>query len=262
MYERLAAQVEPSSVNEIPLGQKHAAQPRTPEPGPSTMPALLDSSSQTNVAPTFMMASLSNKNKRRGFKQAMASTLPKKIIFSGPDMPTAEEIEKAPLPFTAAPASEIMAAAPNSFPRLIPPSEKQENGLLPPNMFVTSVDVEEGMRPAKKKNKKKAQIQVAESYGHDDTIEVENMVLDYGEADNHIPTQRESDVSPIAQEERDWTYVDKNWSSLSRITDSAQLRPGATVGWKVSLCLSAHSSYDAVNILLLGFGHQPSHFHT
>jgi hypothetical protein len=252
MYERLTTQVEPVSANEIPLGTKPPAQSKIVEAGLSILATPSPGPSASTATPTFMMASLSNKNKRKGFKQAMCSTLPKKIIFSTPEIPVVPEVEPTALPFTAAPASEIAAAAPNIFPRLVPPSEKQEGGLLPANMFVTSIDVEEGMNPKRKKNKKKRD--EVEPYGCNDTIEVENMVLDYGEADNHVSTQRECNVLPmVAQEEKDWAYVDKHWVTLTKVKDSAQLRPGAIVGWKVH---APHITLCAINLTIHspGFG--------
>lgn len=222
MYERLASHTEPASANEVPLGERQPAA-RTPPPQSSapTLPA-------PPAAPTIMMASLSNKNKRKGFKQAMAAPLPKKIVFDAP--PPAE----APLPFASAPAAEIVAAAPGAFPRLVPPSERQESGTLPPNMFVTSVDVEEGMHPVKKKNKKKTKGAAAEAQVVNEAVEVENMVLDYGEPDEqHISTQRDSAPSGGEHVGGDWSYVERNWASLAKVTQDTKLDTGALVGWKV-----------------------------
>lgn len=212
-YERTAAQTEPPSANDIPLGERRAATFDFPEPDEPS----------TTVAPTIMMASLSNKNKRKGFKKAMANALPKKVVFSS----TAAEAEQAPLPFAATPGTEMTAAAPNIFPRLVPPSEKQENGQLPANMFVTSIDVEEGMHSGGKKNRKKADSSVRH-----EAMEVENLVLNYGEADNHIPTQREPESSKPSAD-RDWTDVERKWTNFPKISDGTPLPIGALVGWKV-----------------------------
>ena len=212
MYERLSAQAEPASVNETPLGTRPPAQPESPEPGPSAAPT---------AVPTIMMASLSNKNKRKGFKQAMANSLPQKIVFSR-DAPA----EQA-LPFAATSTSEIQSAAPSIFPRLVPPSERQASGQLPPNMFVTSVDVEEGMHGGKGRGKKKARPAGVRR----ETMEVEELVLDYGEPDEHISTQREPSSATTAG--KDWSKVETGWDDYVKITDLAQVQVGATVGWKV-----------------------------
>ena len=179
-----------------------------------------------------MMASLSNKNKRKGFKRAMANALPKKIVFSGSADPTAAEVEQAPLPFSATPVAEMTASAPNIFPRLIPPSEKQEKGQLPVNLFVTSIDVEEGMHTTRKKGKGKKE--AANSSVGPSLMEAENIVLDYGEMDDHIPTQREPDLSSTPAS-GDWSNVEKRWDRLVKIGDGMQLAVGTLVGWKVSI---------------------------
>ncbi|KIP10560.1 hypothetical protein PHLGIDRAFT_219210 [Phlebiopsis gigantea 11061_1 CR5-6] len=212
MYERLPLPAEPLSVNETPLGPRQTARPESPQPRPATV---------ANAAPVVMMASLSNKNKRKGFKQAMANSLPPKIVFSNPA--SAEEI----LPFSTTSPGEIQAAAPSIFPRLVAPSEKQANGQLPPNMFVTSIDVEEGLRKGKKKNKKKA---TPAAVRHE-TAEVEYMVLDYGEPDDHIPAQRDLSSSATATH-KDWAKVESGWDGYAKIADVAQIKPGGIVGWK------------------------------
>ena len=63
------------------------------------------------------------------------------------------------------------------------------------------------------------------------------MVLDYGEPDDHISTQREEPVAlatvSATYPEGDWTHVEKNWANLSKITEATQLQAGSLVGWKV-----------------------------
>lgn len=190
-----------------------------------------------------MMASLSNKNKRRGFKQAMASKLPKKIVFATPDEGASlNPAEDAALPFpSVATTSEMTATAPNIFPRLVPPSEKQEKGQLPPNMVVTSIDVEEGMLPSRRKNKNKKLVR--DPLPHSDTQEVENAVLDYGggmDDINMIPSQRRtmdnSRALPSTEEEQaqqGWDHAEKHWDKLTQITQATQLSIGSYIGWKV-----------------------------
>ena len=186
------------------------------------------------------MASLSNKNKRKGFKQAMTGMLPPKLVFSAED--DAPGPGEAALPFNTTPAVEMAAAALNMFSRLVPPSEKQEKGQIPANMFVTSIDVEEGMHTSRKKNKKKAiEKKLIETHAANETAEVENMVLDYGEPNEHIPTQREQPSPAQTYPEGDWVHVESNWADLPKITEALQLQSGALVGWKVrpSVCIAS-----------------------
>lgn len=231
MYERLATSAEPASANDVPLGERRAPVQERPA---SATPAQ-QQQAPAPAAPTFMMASLSNKNKRKGFKQAMAGMLPEKIVFST-GVAGAEEAEEAPLPFTNTPAVEMTATAPNMFPRLVPPSEKAEKGQIPANMFVTSIDVEEGMHKGKKNNKKKKaekqEKRVAEANVADETAEVENIVLDYGYPEGHISTQRDVPAPAASHPEGDWRHVEKNWANLSKLTAETQLQPGTLVGWK------------------------------
>ncbi len=181
------------------------------------------------------MASLSNKNKRKGFKQSMSAPLPKKIIFEGGEVPDTEAV----LPFTSAPNAEVTATAPNLFPRLIPPSEKQENGQLPPNLFVTSIDVEEGMHPPRrKKNKQRPDPHVGEAQ------EVDRVILDYGESGDTISTQREQFNEYTAAlaiqyakgslaPDLDWSFIDGNWETMPKVTSTSLLQRGILLGWKV-----------------------------
>lgn len=252
-HERLSAEQASNGllgVNNIPLG---------PQVSVPVLEEILDISADdhTETAPgsntpqTFMMASLSNKNKRKGFKQAMASTLPKKIVFADPEAAPAQA-EPAPLPFPTASASEVTAVAPSIFPRLIPPSEKQENGQLPVNMFVTSIDVEEGMYPSRKKNKKKQSSQQQQPWS--ETQEVESVVLDYGEgdtADDMITTQRESNAESYAGKDKAhtsapeaiWETTEKSWDTLPTIRGPESIICGELIARKVSFFASV--DYDA-----------------
>ncbi|KAG5653274.1 hypothetical protein H0H81_001338 [Sphagnurus paluster] len=178
----------------------------------------------------IMMATLRNKNKRKGFKAAMAAPLPRKIVFdavasgsgSGASEEAVAEVLMAELPGPQAVVHVIQ-------PRLVPPSEKQERGELPPRMFVTSVDVEEGLwdtsgRKKQKKQKNKEQEQEHWAYEdanyHDTNMEEDNTQLDYSEA-------------PIAPKGAlDWEHAEKKWDSFVEVTEMQQLTIGRLVGWK------------------------------
>jgi len=133
------------------------------------------------------MASLSNKNKRKGFKNAMGKGVPSKIFFS-------EQVDSNTYTNEA------------SAPRLVPPSEKQEKGMLPPNVFVTSVDVEEGLRPSKKSK-------------------------------SDIPNNtKRLETPPVGHTagEIDRVTVEAKWDSLGLVSNVTGLSTGTIVGWKVS----------------------------
>lgn len=134
------------------------------------------------------MALLSNKNKRRGFKNAMGKEVPPKIIFSG----------------QVRPDTKVNGRVQVSAPRLVPPSEKQEKGLLPPNVFVTSVDVEEGLRQSKKPKPA-------------------------------IPNIQRPETPPVGRTtgELDRAAIDAKWDSLGLVSSVTGLPTGTTVGWKV-----------------------------
>ena len=117
-------------------------------------------------------------------------------------------------------------------------------------MFVTSIDVEEGMWPNGRKAKNNDKRSVRQTVTRSETQEVENVVLDYGEEDdNMIPSQREYSVhlpgeSATAESKNgnDWLHVEKNWDKLSKFTEASQVSVGALVGWKVSVMSPSLSS--------------------
>lgn len=240
MFERLAATAEPASVNEIPLGARAQTAVPTPSPAPAQPlarlpPAPTRKSAPKDIqSPVFMMSTLQNKNKRKGFKKMMSSTIPAKIIFSTAEEEAAvEQTLQEAVPFTNAEDREVLA----TFARLVPPSEKQEKGLLPPNMFVTSVDVEADL-PRKKKKKKK-QVQAVE---YEEAME-EDVELPYDDPVETAPAQEptlgvkgEVNVASSAPaiNRQD---VEARWTSYPKITEASQLKPGVLIGWKVGALL-------------------------
>jgi len=140
------------------------------------------------------MASLSNKNKRKGFKNAMGKEVRSKIVFS-------EQVDSN---------TNANGGVQLSAPRLVPPSEKQEKGLLPQNVFVTSVDVEEGLGPSKK-----------------------------SKSDISNNTKRfESPPVGRTTGEIDRAVIEVKWDSLELVSSVTGLSTGTIVGWKVSRALS------------------------
>lgn len=210
-------------MNETPLGQK---KPLPAQSNGDSTATIQPPVPEYEPAPVIMMASLSNKNKRRGFKSAMNNTAPTKILFDDDASAAGSSGGPDVLPFSETTTSEMTKAAPTGRPRLIPPSEKQEKGLLPLNMFVTSVDVEEGMWPQKRKKKARAP-----------TIEAEVEYLDYGaaeeeEVDELISTQRTVEPSKPSggMTIKD---IEKRWDQLVKVTEQSQVTVGTWLAWKV-----------------------------
>jgi hypothetical protein len=224
---------------------------------PSTAPTTSTAVMPTDPLSTSMMQALSNKNKRRGFKAA-PTVLPAKIVFSTSDQPdttlgtTSAVALSVPMSISTMATVEQVSAPVST--RLIPPSELQERGQLPPRMFVTSVDVEEGMWPAhgkKSKGKKKVNSAAYEQQldEEDDSkrwgeLEVEaEVTLDYGEDDSLLYVDADRSGAAAAQENDegptnlDWDGVEQRWTTLPLVQDKTNLHTGVLVGWKVS-CLS------------------------
>ena len=172
-------------VNAIPLGSHIKAEV------PVTLQTVVDGHGEFS---DLTMASLSNKNKRRGFKNAMGKDVPPKITFS-------EQVD---------PNLKMNGRVQAPTPRLVPPSEKQEKGLLPPNVFVTSVNVEEGLRPSKKSK-------------------------------SVVPNTKRSEGSSsmgYTAGGSDHTAIQARWDSLGLVTGASGLPIGTMVGWKVCPTLS------------------------
>ena len=166
-------------VNAIPLGKHN--KPGVPEVIPQATVG------GNGEFADLTMGSLSNKNKRKGFKDAMGKEVPPKIIFSE----QGDQVTNT------------------NGPRLVPPSEKQEEGLLPPNIFVTSVDVEEGLRPSKKPK----------------TV---------------VSKAKRLETPPVTRMtgEFDRAGIEAKWDSFGLVSGVSGLPTGTIVGWKVSPTLS------------------------
>ncbi|KAI0352789.1 hypothetical protein OH77DRAFT_1459755 [Trametes cingulata] len=254
MYERLALTAEPASVNEIPLGARaHTLEPArtgsaSTEPQTQAQeqarPREKDAEQQAQgETPAFMMASLQNKNKRRGFKNMLSQGVPPKIVFPDASQAAAGSSSEQPSMDVDPDARiveavlEVQPTPQRVQPRLVPPSEKQELGQIPANMFVTSVDVEEGMWPAKGKNKKKKKKKQAQ---------VEQEAWEYEQEDSFAGGLPYDDVEVIqpsavevgghgaaaAEGSTEHAVVAAKWDTLRKITDKEQVQPGATVAWK------------------------------
>jgi len=191
------------------------------------------------------MATLRNKNKKKGFKQAMAGPRPAKILFDDTGAP----IKERP-PSEASQQADVEASSSfrihetnhTKHAQLVPPSEKQDRDNLPPRMFVTSVDVEAGMWDNQSRAKKAQQLeeQVQEEgkqAWYDQNLEmgtyVENAVQSA-----HVPTSEPSVL--------DWDRLENSWDSFLEVGDLGQLTVGTVVGWKVCLLSSLQTSLSGL----------------
>lgn len=209
----------------------------------------------------IMMASLRNKNKKKGFfKQSMMRGLSDgskaKIVFD--EQQEQREVEAvvtavttpvfALAPVASASSTSLGSQTQNrnwngNRARLVPPSELQERGMVPRNLFVTSVDVEEGMwdKSSKKRNKnskgKKAQAEEywGEAYydggggdkGQFADAEEEEIVLDYGDESGGGKEEK------VEAMEVDWEKAEVGWNNYVVVVGKEQVEVGALVGWKV-----------------------------
>ncbi|KAH9928946.1 uncharacterized protein B0H18DRAFT_999521, partial [Fomitopsis serialis] len=203
MFERLATTAEPASVNEIPLGARAQTVPTVPPPAPVQAPVA-----------------------QNGQGPAAQDGKPPIVFSSAAEEAAVERTLQEAIPFTNTEDREVLA----TFSRLVPPSEKQEKGLLPANMFVTSVDVEADL-PRRKKTKKKRQ-EPAVDYEEDMAEDIELPYDDPVEAEAAvIPSNGETgsagSSTTINREE-----VESNWSSMSKISEASQVTAGMFVAWK------------------------------
>ncbi|KAI1788926.1 hypothetical protein LXA43DRAFT_1023232 [Ganoderma leucocontextum] len=257
MYERLVLTAEPASVNDIPLGVRAntlepavtAASTPSQEPEserPSRGNRKGNESALNEEAevepPVFMMASLSNKNKRRGFKDALTRGIPPKITFADAEPQMGADADALMVEASLQvqePPQRTPQRTRQPQPRLVPPSEKQELGLLPPNIFVTSVDVEEGMWSSKrksKKKKKKAQVEDAWDQEADETFQA-GLPYDDESAQAAFPAVQAGTANGVTAkavngEAVEHAVVAARWDSLRKIADKSQLAVGTTVAWK------------------------------
>lgn len=116
-------------------------------------------------------------------------------------------------------------------PRLIPPSERQESGSLPPGLFVTSVDVEEALSQSKRKNKKKKktnQQQNATGYVAFEEPAVEEPWQD--------PETFYASPPVLGQTDALYSICEPAWESYPKLEDSKKevIKTGSVVGWYVS----------------------------
>jgi hypothetical protein len=197
-----------------------------------------------------IMLSLRNQNKKKRARARPGAAIPAKIIFSTDDepvvainhQPTTTQREADSLPT----ASAIAFAVPPV--RLVPPSELQQLGLIPKNMFVTSVDVEEGMWGGQQQKKKRKKVQ-------EKAWEEEEASLYEQDADVLLPyDDQDQDVDDTRHDASDFSYdeAEKGWEKFKLVSG---LEPGQIVGWKV--CFELIALWDAEVFTLKELGINP-----
>jgi hypothetical protein len=197
-----------------------------------------------------MMGSLRNKNKKKGFKQSMAAPIPQKIIFMSNTMASGSQEPSSS-------AQDMLRDEPSTSiqHRLIPPSEIQELGQLPSNMFVTSVDVEsemwnEHLSSPKKQGKTRKKTFNGEHYSnttdwHDPSQVQEGIISENGQFDDaddgsltlpYFDTDVQTTTQPSAGTTStpfDWDQAERLWKECTVLEKLEQLVVGCLVGWKV-----------------------------
>ena len=186
----------------------------------------------------------------------MANPSPQKIVFA-PNT-TASGSQHPPSLLAQDISMDVPSIPP---PRLIPPSEIQELGQLPSNMFVTSVDVESDIwgdhLPSPKKQSKKKQKTLnneglcysATNNSHDTSqrdITSENgqfddahddscLILPYFDTD--VPSSTtlvpSSGTTLETSKPLDWDRLERLWEECAVLEKLEQLVVGCLVGWKV-----------------------------
>ncbi|TFK66641.1 hypothetical protein BDN72DRAFT_899638 [Pluteus cervinus] len=221
-------------------------------------PSQVDGTPTTSVAAMasqpreVMMASLGNKNKKRGYKKQLNVDVPAKIVFSSEGVPMtvrptpSDGMVDSPMAGPTSGAGAVAtttASAPIASARLIPPSERQERGQLPMNMFVTSVDVEEGLGERKRKKRRKGdEYDYGYAYGgrralrsrtkklallegqYDDAVE--EVTLDYGVGEDGV----DGGASKVCGFE--WQEAEKGWEMYRVVEKVDELCVGGLFGWK------------------------------
>jgi len=238
-----------STMNTIPLGERSSSRTlghteHGGDKGATTL--IVDEETRVEEAEEVqgvMMASLGNKNKKKGFKKFLSAPVPKKIVFTedGQAITTLISASTAQSSVSQLRMSNNESSTPlencQSRPRLIPPSEIQECGKLPPNMFVTSVDVEADLWIS-------GEIDVSHDldYSHIDENGCQTL------EDATMPPGDEGHDSPVgevngdakntirgmsANTAFDWSQAEQLFENGLKVSQVDGLRTGQVVGWKV-----------------------------
>ncbi|KAM6489251.1 hypothetical protein JOM56_015152 [Amanita muscaria] len=203
-----------------------------------------------------MMMSMRNKNKKKNFRQTMVAPAVRKIVFD--DTGNAQSLGiVTPVPATTSSVVSLLHAqstktvqedttvdTSTSLPsRVLPPSELAAVGLLPSNMFVTSVEF--GQQPKKKKKKQNLkntheeeqishELRVSQAYEDEDESRFEDANIDL----------------PYGDEEESGNNAESNWERFSPVESLDQLCSGVLVCWQ---CLAINpQTFTPENMLNVG----------
>jgi hypothetical protein len=213
-----------SSTNTQPLGLK-----LNPS-GNHTPPMNATSAITPDGEPTIFMASFRNKNKRPGFKKSMNKPLPQKIVFS-----VVEDAEShLSSPSTSNNVQPVDAAGDSLVIkplRLITPSEKQNRGELPSNIFVSMVNVEEGLTQMRQERKQESFDEEADDWAYD----IDEGCCYNGEQSQKGDHRSENLTNDIWVDNLTLCLrrAEEEWESSAKLTGFSELKPGQIVGWMV-----------------------------
>jgi hypothetical protein len=251
-----------SDINAMPLGSRTLPQPSKSKGKEKRMHLMRDDEVEARPEVEMegrrevMMASLGNKNKKKGYKQFLKGPVPKKIVFGGEEASGQSSQTSVETGSSCQPPSALMSVSHSQvniaaltqeqrpLPSLISPSEIQERGELPPNMFVTSVDVEADLwnsNGKKRKSKKKATCNAQhlydDTYANDEDYEANlDVTLPYGSGDVRTSTEAMDQpqlTSPQKISDFDWNQAEQCFTNAAKVTRLDQLKQARIVGWKV-----------------------------
>jgi hypothetical protein len=198
------------------------------------------------------MASLKNKNKKRGFKDAFHAPIPSKIVFADGDNSKTSSIphESGSEGGDVSSIALLVTGAKPGAPRLVPPSERYALGLLPQNVVVTSVDVGDDFS----KKCKRQRLRNDESFGtyYDEHREEAGRQIQSAQNVDMVTAEDEEQQQVMSGTSWEHLYSDAEikWETLITLTERMQIEPGCHVVWKASIlttplpltCSLTHSS--------------------
>ncbi|PFH49131.1 hypothetical protein AMATHDRAFT_5165 [Amanita thiersii Skay4041] len=186
-----------------------------------------------NTNGEIMMASLRNKNKKKNFRQTMSAPALRKIVFDDDETTQAHAslpsgsvfvgADSIPVSRGATDKSQGQCSSDSAY-RVIPPSELAAQGLLPSNIFVTSVDF--GKQPKNKKRKwTRDEIVATYEDNDEDKFADADVSLPYGDDD-------EGEVAKDNYPQFDWEGAEACWDQYKKITALDDIQARTIVGWK------------------------------
>ncbi|KAF8594927.1 hypothetical protein BDV93DRAFT_549024, partial [Ceratobasidium sp. AG-I] len=196
----------------------------TPAPAPTSVGVASGTTVTTTTQPAAPIAPAksANKNKRRGFDKDMASAVATRVTFGASPAPLLTPIPASPTPtlapvITPSPTPPVVQSQKSRYTHyhVVPPSQRSD---LPPNVIVTSVDVEAVDR-----------MEDVGAWFEEETTRPE---LAKDSVMESIPEGK------VVSKKVDWEAVDtdweKKWDSFGEVGGEGwkTLKVGNLVGWK------------------------------